>query len=54
MQVLGMKNTIYATKYSLHVISNRLETAEEWITELVNKSTEIIHTETPNNTALNF
>ena len=38
----------------MHVTNNRLQTAQEWIAELGDKSTEIIHTETPINRALDF
>ena len=36
-----MRNVIYVIKNILHGISNRLETTEEWVTDLVERSTEL-------------
>lgn len=39
--MLGVRNVIYVIKNILHEISNRLETTEEWVTDLVERSTEL-------------
>lgn len=52
--MLGVRNVIYAIKNILHRISNRLETTEEWVTDLVERSIGSIHVEVPNNRDLSF
>lgn len=52
--MLEVRNVICAIKNILHGISNRLETTEEWVTGLVERSIEFIHVEVPNNRDLSF
>ena len=52
--MLRVRNVICAIENILHGISNRLETTEERVTDLVERSIEFIHVDVPNNRDLSF